>query len=63
MPAPYRLTHGKRNPIAAWLDEFGLFGLRSHEKFVPQQIFSAPNSQVALFSCIICGPPTGPFVG
>ncbi|MCE7005140.1 replicative DNA helicase [Kibdelosporangium philippinense] len=49
LPAPYRLTHGKRNPIAAWLDEFGLFGLRSHEKFVPQQIFSAPNSQVALF--------------
>ena len=30
------LTHGKRNPIAAWLDELGLFGLRSHEKFVPR---------------------------
>ena len=24
LPAPYRLTHGKRNPIAAWLDKLGL---------------------------------------
>ena len=27
LPAPFRLTHGRRNPIAAWLDELGLFGL------------------------------------
>ena len=49
LPAPYRLTHGKRNPIAAWLDGLGLFGRRSHEKFVPQQVFALPNDQVALF--------------
>ncbi|MFC9893366.1 replicative DNA helicase [Nocardia sp. NPDC127579] len=49
LPAPFHLTHGKRNPIAAWLDELGLFGLRSYEKFVPQQVFSLPNIQVALF--------------
>ncbi|MBF6288115.1 replicative DNA helicase [Nocardia cyriacigeorgica] len=49
LPAPYRLTHGKRNPIAAWLDELGLFGLRSYEKFVPQPVFALPNDQVALF--------------
>jgi replicative DNA helicase len=49
LPAPYRLTHGKRNPIAAWLDKLGLFGKRSYEKFVPQEIFRAPNDQVALF--------------
>ena len=49
LPAPYRLTHGKRNPIAAWLDEMGLFGLRSHEKFVPDWVFSLPKEQVALF--------------
>jgi len=48
-PAPYHLTHGRRNPIAAWLDGLGLFGTRSHEKFVPAEIFSAPNDQVALF--------------
>ena len=49
MPAPYRLTHGKRNPIAAWLDQLGLFGLRSYEKFVPKPVFALPNDQVALF--------------
>ncbi|KAA1426734.1 replicative DNA helicase [Nocardioides antri] len=49
LPAPYRLTHGRRNPIAAWLDEDGLFGLRSHEKFVPSWVFSLPKEQVGLF--------------
>jgi replicative DNA helicase len=49
LPAPYRLTHGKRNPIAEWLDGLGLFGRRSHEKFVPAEVFAAPNDQVALF--------------
>ncbi|WP_433577333.1 replicative DNA helicase [Nocardia brasiliensis] len=47
--APERLTHGKRNPIAAWLDELGLFGLRSYEKFIPKPVFELPNDQVALF--------------
>ena len=49
LPAPYHLTHGKRNPIAAWLDSLGLFGRRSHEKFIPPGIFSLPNHQLALF--------------
>jgi replicative DNA helicase len=49
LPAPYRLTHGKWNPIAAWLDKLGLFGLRSYEKFVPQEVFALPNDQIALF--------------
>lgn len=49
LPAPYRLTHGRRNPIAEWLDGLGLFGLRSHEKFVPAAVFGLPNEQVALF--------------
>ena len=47
MPAPFRLTHGRRNPIAAWLDGLGLFGLRSHEKFVPDGVFGLPREQVA----------------
>jgi replicative DNA helicase len=47
--APYRLTHGKRNPIAAWLDKLGLLGCRSHEKFVPREVFALPTDQVALF--------------
>ena len=49
LPAPYHLTHGKRNPIAAWLDDLGLFGKRSYEKSVPAGVFAAPNEQVALF--------------
>ncbi|MFI7077680.1 replicative DNA helicase [Micromonospora sp. NPDC049903] len=49
LPAPYPLARGRRNPIAEWLDGFGLFGLRSHEKFVPQRLFSLPKEQVTLF--------------
>ena len=49
LPSPHHLTHGKRNPIAAWLDSLGLFGLRSHEKFVPKEIFSLPRPKLALF--------------
>ena len=49
LPAPFRLTHGKRNPIAEWLDELGLFGLRSYEKFVPAPVFSLPKKQISLF--------------
>ncbi len=48
--APYQLTHGVvRNPIAAWLDTLGLFGLRCHEKFVPAEVFSLPKAQIRLF--------------
>jgi replicative DNA helicase len=43
------LTHGRRNPIAAWLDAYGLFGLRSHEKFVPDPVFALPKRRLALF--------------
>jgi replicative DNA helicase len=47
--APFHLGHGKRNPIAEWLDELGLFGLRSHEKFVPEPLFHVSKPQIALF--------------
>jgi replicative DNA helicase len=49
LPAPYHLTHGRRNPIASWLDSYGLFGLHSHEKFVPDPVFALPKRQLALF--------------
>ncbi|HWI01897.1 MAG TPA: replicative DNA helicase [Propionibacteriaceae bacterium] len=49
LPSPHQTTHGERNPINEWLDELGLFGLRSHEKFVPAPVFSLPDEQVALF--------------
>ena len=44
-----RLTHGKRNPVAAWLDELGVFGLRSWEKRVPERVFMQPASQIGIF--------------
>jgi replicative DNA helicase len=43
------LARGRRNPIAAWLDELGLYGLRSHEKFIPREVFGLTRRQVALF--------------
>jgi replicative DNA helicase len=49
LPAPYRLARGRRNPIAEWLDDFGLFGARSHEKFVPSSVFHLPKEQISLF--------------
>ncbi|SIQ55327.1 replicative DNA helicase [Micromonospora avicenniae] len=49
LPAPYRLARGRRNPIAEWLDGLGLFGLRSHEKFVPGPVFGLPKEQITLF--------------
>ena len=49
LASPHHTTHGRRNPIAAWLDSMGLFGLRSHEKFIPSHIFSLSQEQLALF--------------
>jgi replicative DNA helicase len=49
LPAPFRLARGRRNPIVAWLDHLGLYGLRSHQKFIPAGVFRLPPSQIALF--------------
>jgi replicative DNA helicase len=49
LPATRRLTHGVRNPLAAWLDELGAFGYRAWEKSVPAAVFAQPASGVATF--------------
>ncbi|MGW4120301.1 LAGLIDADG family homing endonuclease [Nocardia sp. NPDC004711] len=49
LPAPYRLARGKHNPIAAWLDGLGLFGLRSYDKFIPGPVFTLPTDLLTLF--------------
>ncbi|MBF9068135.1 replicative DNA helicase [Streptacidiphilus sp. NEAU-YB345] len=49
LPSPHHLTHGRRNPIAAWLDRFGLYGKRAHEKFLPAEVFGLPDEQIRLF--------------
>ena len=40
---------GRRNPVAKWLDELGLFGRRSFEKFIPAQVFGLDDRSVRLF--------------
>jgi len=49
LPAPDHLTHGRRNPIEAWLDALSLFGLRSHEKFVPPEVHQLSKRQIGMF--------------
>ena len=49
LPAPYHLTHGKRNPIGEWLETLGLWGKRSWEKHVPRELLSLSERQIALF--------------
>jgi replicative DNA helicase len=64
LPAPFKLTHGKRNPIAAWLDQLGLYGKRSYEKFIPSEVFGLTDAQIAGFlrhlwatdGCVSIGP-------
>jgi replicative DNA helicase len=62
------LTHGVRNPVGVWLEELGLWGQRSFEKFVPQEVFSQPDESIAVFlkhlwatdGCIKVSPDTYP---
>jgi replicative DNA helicase len=49
LTAGFPLTHNVRNPITEWLDNLDVFGLRSHEKFVPDSIFSQPQAAISLF--------------
>lgn len=42
-------THGVRNPISEWFTELGIFGLRSHEKQIPNKVFQQPAKSIALF--------------
>ena len=56
LPAPYRLTHGKRNPIAEWLDGLGLWVMFREDRRrpsvaampgrMPAAVKSARSSQV-----------------
>ncbi len=41
-------THGVHNPISQWLRDLGVFGLRSHEKRIPQKVFEQPNKAIAI---------------
>ncbi len=49
LPSSKHLTHRVRNPIAQWLDDLGVFGLRSWEKHVPPKVFAQPPELIATF--------------
>ena len=49
LAAGFHLTHGVRNPIAGWLDEMGVYNLRSYEKRVPDKVFAQPAEGIAVF--------------
>ncbi|MDQ3748401.1 MAG: replicative DNA helicase [Acidobacteriota bacterium] len=42
-------THNIRSAVAEWLDDLGVWGLRSSEKFIPEKVFMQPREAVALF--------------
>ena len=48
-PAGYHLTHQIHNPIVTWLDNMGIFGLRSYEKRIPDVVFTQPDAGIARF--------------
>jgi replicative DNA helicase len=49
LPAAERLARGRRNPVAAWLNQLGVFGLRSHEKRVPTAVYRQPAEAIGVF--------------
>lgn len=49
LPGLEGLARGRQNPVAGWLRELGVFGLRSHDKFVPQAVFAQNIAGVIRF--------------
>lgn len=49
LTSSYPLTHNVKNPVTKWLDNLGIFGLRSYEKFIPSHIFEQPQEAIAIF--------------
>jgi len=46
---PPRAAGGRGNPIKRWSQALGLFSKRSHEKFVPADIFGLSEDRLAVF--------------
>jgi len=49
LPMTARATHGVHNPVGDWLRRLNIYGLRSHEKRVPDQVFAQPADGIARF--------------
>lgn len=42
-------THGSRSAVSRWLEELGVWNLRSYEKYVPGKVFQQPTEVISLF--------------
>jgi len=49
LPSPYPSTHGRYSFLRVWLKELGIEGLRSHQRRIPDVIYSASNHEIAVF--------------
>jgi len=49
LSATTHLTYKTRNPVAEWLDALGVWGYRSHEKFVPAKLLEQPPEIIGQF--------------
>ena len=49
LPSTRHLTHGVSNPVRTWMEELGVFGLRSYEKRVPAKVFQQSIAGVSVF--------------
>ena len=49
LAAGNHLPHNVRNPITTWMTRLGVFGLRSHEKRVPDLVFAQTELGIARF--------------
>ncbi|MCU0354206.1 MAG: replicative DNA helicase [Cytophagales bacterium] len=49
LPAPFRLTHGRKHPVTEWFGRLGLQRVRSYEKVLPQALFRCDDERIALF--------------
>jgi replicative DNA helicase len=49
LPAPWPCTHGRGNPINAWLRELGIENLRSYQKRIPDVLFRADDGEIRTF--------------
>lgn len=49
LTASEKLSRKKHNPIADWMNDLIIFGLRSYEKRIPHKIFAQPQELIAIF--------------
>ncbi len=49
LPAPYRCTHGRYNPIHVWFDELGIGRLMSYEKRITEFLYYACSAELGVF--------------